>query len=158
MALWHVKIASQRPPAPQSPSRPHRYPQVSAYLRSSWAQNSISNSLIPLFSWLWRLLALFFHLASFVFNRLQPLFRKQPGWGGAQPPAPPTSPRSNISIPLGGPMTANSAPLAQPGHQEAVGHRMAAPHRPLRTSNPNSPKWSIIPAPVSPTRLRGRSA
>jgi hypothetical protein len=30
-------------------------------------------------------------------------------------------------------------------------------HHPLRTSNPCSPKWSIIPAPASATRLRGRS-
>jgi len=30
-------------------------------------------------------------------------------------------------------------------------------HLHLRTSNPCSPKWSIIPAPASATRLRGRS-
>jgi hypothetical protein len=30
-------------------------------------------------------------------------------------------------------------------------------HFPLRTSSPCNPKWSIIPAPASATRLRGRS-
>src|SRR5260370_8548585 len=37
--------------------------------------------LFPFLSIHWSLFALFFHTPPFVFNSLQPLFRKHPGWG-----------------------------------------------------------------------------
>ncbi len=49
----------------------------------------------------------------------------------------------------GGPMTSKPAFLVKP----SLGSR----HLHLRASIPFPPKWSIIPAPDSPARLRGRS-
>ncbi len=59
------------------------------------------------------------------------------------------SPNNPPPQPNGGPMTSKPAPLRKPSLEYL--------HPALRTSNPCSPKWSIIPAPASATRLRGRS-
>jgi hypothetical protein len=59
------------------------------------------------------------------------------------------SPNNPPSQPNGGPMTPTPALPSNPSLEHL--------NLPLRTSNPCSPKWSIIPAPASATRLRGRS-
>ena len=61
---------------------------------------------------------------------------------------PTTSPRSSIATKVG-PMTSKPAFLVKP----SLGSR----HLHLRAPIPFPPKWSIIPAPVSAVRLRGRS-
>jgi len=135
-------------------------------LRCAVSCNSfVVRSLQPLTA----LLALFFALSPFVFNHFQPLFPKCRGGGvgipnactghpGGVPPSkvgrpflavlrrPPTNPPSQ---PNGGPMTSKPTLPSNPPSEYL--------HFPLRTSNPCSPKWSIIPAPASATRLRGRS-
>src|SRR5260370_40216966 len=45
------------------------------------ADHTPRNQLSPFLSILWSLFALFFHTPPFVFNSLQPLFRKHPGGG-----------------------------------------------------------------------------
>ena len=59
------------------------------------------------------------------------------------------SPDNPPSKPNGGPMPAKPALPSNPPSE--------CLHLPLRTPIPCSPKWSIIPAPASATRLRGRS-
>jgi hypothetical protein len=99
------------------------------------------------------LLPPFCALPPFVFNRLRPLLPKYPGGGVRTGTAtfgcPPTiSPRFSIAIKVTQ-MTSQSECFPKPS---ASSVRLQ-----LRTSIPACPKWSIIPAPVSPARLRGRS-
>jgi hypothetical protein len=59
------------------------------------------------------------------------------------------SPKNSPPQSSSGPMTSKPTLLCKPPVEYL--------HFPLRTSSPYSPKWSIIPAPASATRLRGRS-
>jgi hypothetical protein len=97
------------------------------------------------------LFALFFSLPRFVFNHLRALFAKHPGGGvlwTAENGCPPTiSPQHLIAI-TAGPMTQPSKPLPKPSSLSLT----------RSSSILASPKWSIIPAPDSPARLRGRFA
>ena len=147
-------------------------------LRSAVSCNSfVVSSLQPLAA----LFALFSALPPFVFNHFQPLSPKHPGWGGIAHPecsygtpgagVPPSSPfRATSRRPkVGQPFLAvlprspkNSPPQSSSGPMTSKPALLCKPpveylHFHLRTSNLYSPKWDIIPAPASATRLRGRS-
>jgi len=97
-----------------------------------------------------------FRPPALCFQSFPASFPKMPGWGISPskwdshfwlssddlPNNPPPQPN-------GGPMTPQPALPSNPPLEYL--------HLPLRTSNPCSAKWSIIPAPASATRLRGRS-
>jgi hypothetical protein len=145
-------------PFPPTPFFPHRYKtpgcarSLHSVLRTHCPQRFCYQRVAASYS----LLALFFVLLPFIFNCLQPLFQKHRGWGYAKrvgqpfsgcPPA--TSSMDNYEGQGGRTMTSKPTPL----HQAPL----AVPYLQLRTSIAASPKWSIIPPPELPARLRGRS-
>jgi hypothetical protein len=165
-SLRPFRIKNLQIPLPATPflSHPCKTPGVSPSVLPLWSgfcALCVALFLAPLlFSTAYSLLPL--SLPSF--SHLHPLFSiisslfSQNTRGGGYPPSKVGQPflavlqRSPNNPPpqsTGGPMPSKPALPSNPPLEYL--------HFPLRTSNSYSPKWSIIPAPVSATRLRGRS-